>query len=129
MPVFKHLEKPEELLESLAFLFRALSDPARLRILNLLGAKGELCNCHIEQVTGYGNSKISRHLNYLKQNALIQARREGVWIYYSLKPATDSIQEMIHCILDALPDRYALLQQDIESINTIQQEKQISCQS
>ena len=71
MPQVEYIEILEEALEPLAILFKALSDPARLRILNLLAAKGELCNCNIETVTGYGSSKISRHFNYLKQGVCI----------------------------------------------------------
>ncbi len=79
--------------------FRALSEPARLRILVLLREAGELCNCQIEAVTGYTNTKISRHLQALKQARLLQFRREGTWIFYSLRapqqPVHAALQEML----------------------------------
>ncbi len=117
MPALKHIEAPEEPIESLALLFKALSDPARLRILNLLAQKGEMCNCHIEKITAYGNSKISRHLSYLKQVGLLQSRREGLWIYYSLKPSNETIYQMIHQLLDQFPTYNNLFLEDIKQID------------
>ena len=67
-------------------LFQALADPARLRILNLLAKGGEVRNTEVEAVTGYGNSKISRHFAYLKHAGLIQDRRDGLSVHYALRP-------------------------------------------
>ncbi|MBF0353530.1 MAG: helix-turn-helix transcriptional regulator [SAR324 cluster bacterium] len=120
MPLTQTLDQPESSLETLAVLFKAFGDPARIRILNLLAAKGELCNCHIESVTGYGNSKISRHFNYLRQANLIQSRRDGLWIYYSLKPASNEIHRILHQILDTMPDLYEILKLDLQGLETLQ---------
>lgn len=64
-------------------IYQALSDETRLRILNLLH-EGELCVCHIVDVLETGQSKISRHLAYLKNAGLIHDKRKGLWVYYSL---------------------------------------------
>jgi len=114
MPALKHIEAPEESIESLAVIFKALADPARLRILNLIAQKGEMCNCHIEQITNYGNSKISRHLSYLRQAGIVRNRREGLWIYYSLKPSNELIIQKIQQLLDFFPDHSHLFRADIE---------------
>lgn len=108
-------EHLEEELEETAAVFKSLADPARLRILNLLAANGWTCNCEIEAATGYGNSKISRHLAYLKQAGLIRSKREGTWIFYSLKQANDPITMTIHRILEQLPERITLLSHDRKS--------------
>lgn len=105
----------EEELEEASSLFKALSDPARLRILNLLAVKGWTCNCEIEAVTGYGNSKISRHLAQLKQNGFIRSRREGTWIFYSLKQPNNQLTQAIHHLLDQLSEQFAILQNDRET--------------
>ncbi len=69
--------------ESLASLFKALSEPVRLRILNLfLSKKGEICVCDLVDTLGLSQSVISRHLAYLRHNNILTARREGVWMYY-----------------------------------------------
>lgn len=67
--------------------FSALGDVDRLRVLALIAAGGEVCNCHLEKITGFLPSKISRHLGQLKGAGWITGRRHGTWIYYSLSPA------------------------------------------
>lgn len=62
---------------------QALSDETRLRILNLLGRR-ELCVCDLMAALKITQSKASRHLSYLKNAGLVQDRREGLWIHYSL---------------------------------------------
>ncbi len=66
-----------------AELFKALADETRLRILNLL-VRGELCVCDIMSVLAIGQSKASRHLAYLRNAGLVDDRRNGAWMYYSL---------------------------------------------
>ncbi len=66
-----------------AEFFKALADETRLRILNLL-VRGELCVCDIMAVLDIGQSKASRHLAYLRNVGLVDDRRNGVWMHYSL---------------------------------------------
>lgn len=68
-------------------LFKAMADETRLRTLNLL-IKKELCVCEIVEALGVGQSKVSRHLAYLKNAGLVKDRREGAWMHYSLAPPT-----------------------------------------
>jgi ArsR family transcriptional regulator len=71
-----------------AQIFKALSDPIRLRILLLLQAEGELCVCDLMAVLGLPQSTVSRHLAYLKRSCLVETRRSGVWMHYQLNPAS-----------------------------------------
>ena len=69
-------------------VFNALADETRLRILNLLNA-GELCVCDIIKVLKEPQSKISRHLAYLRRAGLVEGRKDGLWMHYRLsKPAS-----------------------------------------
>ena len=70
--------------QALANLFKAFSEPIRLRILVLLLAKGELCVCDLVETLALSQSVTSRHLAYLRNNDIVTARREGVWMYYQL---------------------------------------------
>jgi ArsR family transcriptional regulator, arsenate/arsenite/antimonite-responsive transcriptional repressor len=63
--------------------FRALSDPLRLQILELLREQ-ELCVCDLCDRLSVPQSKLSFHLKALKEAALVSSRQEGRWIYYSL---------------------------------------------
>ncbi|MEB3309961.1 MAG: metalloregulator ArsR/SmtB family transcription factor [Snowella sp.] len=66
--------------------FHALSDPLRLKVLDLLRSQ-ELCVCELCEVLGINQSKLSFHLKNLKDANLVQARQEGRWIYYRLNLA------------------------------------------
>ncbi|HIE29359.1 TPA: ArsR family transcriptional regulator [Candidatus Poribacteria bacterium] len=70
-------------MQEIVNVFKALSDPTRLRILLLL-QHGELCVCEVEEVLGMKQSRISRHLNILRNAGLTEARYFGRWVFYSL---------------------------------------------
>lgn len=62
---------------------RALSDENRVRILMML-ADGELCVCQIIELLGLAPSTVSKHMWILRQANLVQCRKDGRWMYYSL---------------------------------------------
>ncbi|MFM7449017.1 MAG: ArsR/SmtB family transcription factor [Leptolyngbyaceae cyanobacterium] len=63
--------------------FHALSDPLRLRVIELLREQ-ELCVCELCEALSVTQSKLSFHLKALRAADLVRARQEGRWIYYSL---------------------------------------------
>ena len=66
--------------------FKALGDPTRLRILYLLAYVGkELCVCEFVDALEEPQYNVSRHLRVLRQAGLLKERKEGRWVYYSLK--------------------------------------------
>lgn len=73
-------------------LFKACSDPTRLRLLFLLALR-ELCVCELVEVLEVPQGKISRHLAILKQAQLVRDRRDATWIYYSLAPADSPLRK------------------------------------
>jgi ArsR family transcriptional regulator len=64
-------------------LFSALADRTRLRLLSLM-ADGEVCVCFFTEVLKQGQPKISRHLAYLRNAGLVEARRDGKWMHYRI---------------------------------------------
>ena len=68
---------------SIALLFKALADPTRLRLINLIGAD-EVCVCFFVEVLKINQPKISRHLAYLRRVGVVSARRDGKWMHYRL---------------------------------------------
>jgi DNA-binding transcriptional ArsR family regulator len=66
-----------------AELFRALSHPVRLRILDIL-AHQEACVCHLTAVVGKRQPYVSQQLATLREAGLVADRREGTLIYYRL---------------------------------------------
>lgn len=73
-------------------VFKAASDPCRLRILKLL-KEGELCVCEIMTALKKPQSTTSHHLSILREAGLIKERRDGKWSYYRL--ADGAVNEML----------------------------------
>jgi ArsR family transcriptional regulator len=73
-----------------AFLFKTLSDSTRLRLLNLL-AHGETCVCELTDTLRVVQPKVSRHLTHLKRAGLVEARRDGKWMYYRWAEPSDPL--------------------------------------
>jgi ArsR family transcriptional regulator len=67
-------------------LFKALSDPTRLRCLSLLVSADELCVCELTYALGLPQPRVSHHLAALRKTALVTDRKAGLWIYYRLNP-------------------------------------------
>jgi len=70
-------------------LFRALADPTRLRLLNLM-RDDEVCVCFFVEVLGISQPKISRHLAYLRRAGLVATRRQWKWMHYRIANPADS---------------------------------------
>ncbi len=68
-----------------ARVFHALSDPTRLEILERLRA-GERCVCDLQGALDAAQSRLSFHLRILRDAGLVADRKDGRWVYYSLRP-------------------------------------------
>lgn len=68
-----------------AEIFKALGDPNRLKILNML-CKGELCACMILEKFNISQPTLSHHMKILCDCGIVNKRRDGKWIYYSVNP-------------------------------------------
>ena len=69
-------------------LFAALADRTRLRLLNLMRG-GEICVCYFVAILDETQPKVSRHLAYLRRAGVVNARRDGKWIHYSVATPSD----------------------------------------
>ena len=68
-----------------AALFKALADPHRVRIVNLLAAAGqELCVCDLVEPLGIAQPTVSHHLRKLVDAGLLTREQRGTWAYYAL---------------------------------------------
>jgi ArsR family transcriptional regulator len=95
-------------------LHKALGDETRLRIINLLIHRGELCVCDVESVLDISQSKASRHLTYLKHSGVVTDRRHGTWVYYRLaSELTPAVRSALKEISTALAEDPAA-KEDIE---------------
>jgi DNA-binding transcriptional ArsR family regulator len=85
----------EKEIEAEADIFKAMSDPCRLKILMLL-KEGELCVCEIMVALDRPQSTTSHHLSILKEEGLIRERKDGRWSRYRLSEG--AIIEMLNLV-------------------------------
>jgi ArsR family transcriptional regulator, arsenate/arsenite/antimonite-responsive transcriptional repressor len=69
--------------ESKAFIMQALSQPARIKILEML-RNSEECVCNIWPTLNESQSNISRHLAILRSAGLVEGRHKGINVYYKV---------------------------------------------
>lgn len=66
-------------------VMKALSDPGRVKMLKMLES-GELCVCEVQQAMGLSQPTVSKHLRQLEDAGLVQSRKQGAWVLYTLCP-------------------------------------------
>jgi len=81
-------------------IYRCLCDETRLRILHLLSIR-PLCVCHLQEVLGEPQVKISKHLAYLKAQEMAESRRYQNWMVYSLpRKKGRELEANLRCLQD-----------------------------
>lgn len=90
-------------MKNLALVFKALADESRLRIYNILLTSGELCVCDVEETLQFTQTKVSRHLAYLKRAGLVKDRKQGLWMLYSIADLkNDEQRHLLQAIAEGL---------------------------
>jgi ArsR family transcriptional regulator len=76
----------DEEARSMAKVFGALSDPARLRMLSMIASQDEVCSCALEDPIGKSQPTISHHTRILAEAGLISGERRGRWTWWRVVP-------------------------------------------
>lgn len=106
----------ESFLQELETFFLALADKTRLRLLNLM-RDGEICVCFFTEVLGESQPKISRHLAYLRNAGLVEARRDGKWMHYRIiEPENEVARGVLHEALEGLKEKEEM-QKDYDNLS------------
>ena len=85
-------------------MFRAFSDPTRLRILHLL-SDGELCVGDLVNILQVPQPTASRHLAYLRRAGLVKRRKNGLWSFYRLAAASSPFhRNLVKCLASCFQD-------------------------
>ena len=93
------LQLTPDVLGLIAERFKALAEPARLRILDQLRA-GEHTVSELVEETGFGQANVSKHLQLLYALGFVARRKEGLFVYYSL--ADRSVQQLCDIMCERL---------------------------
>ncbi|MCU7497161.1 MAG: winged helix-turn-helix transcriptional regulator [Ignavibacteria bacterium] len=110
-------------MEEKAKLFKALSDPNRLRILKMLQAR-KLCVCEITEILELATSTVSEHLRILEAVGFIIGEKDGKWVNYMLNP--HCCDATVISILSMLPfwvSNDTVTSSDVEKINSVDRNK------
>ena len=82
-------------------ILKALADPNRLRILDLLHER-TLCVCDLEDVLELNQSNLSRHLARLKQAGIVKAQKRALFTYYSRREIPEPYGRIVDALCDAI---------------------------
>jgi ArsR family transcriptional regulator len=84
----------DEEAEATAELFKALGDPARVRLVNLIARSdgGEVCMCDLMEPLGLSQPTVSHHMKKLVDAGLVEREQRGKWAFFSLK--RDAVEKL-----------------------------------
>ncbi len=103
-------------------VFKSLSDESRIRILHLLIHNRELCISDLEQILGFTQTKTSRHLTYLRNAGIVQARKIDQWVFYAIKEEGHDILSQIFNYLK----KDTLLNEDLETYRALDSNRELA---
>jgi ArsR family transcriptional regulator len=110
---------PADAAVQLAPMFKALSDPVRLRLLSLIAATAEICVCDLTDAFDVTGATISHHLRVLREAGLVDCERRGTWVYYWIKG--DVLHQLGGLLLAApqLTDQDPLMSNDADVVRLL----------
>lgn len=102
-------------------IYECFCDETRLRILNLL-SRTPLCVSHLQHILQMPQVKISKHLSYMKEREMVEAKRHENWMLYSLcKQTCPELENNLKCLQDCSQD-YPIFVEDLKRLESIVEE-------
>jgi len=95
-------DEAKKLYELKADIFQAVAHPIRLAVVEFL-SQGEQCVCDITEHVGAKRSNVSRHLALMLKAGVLESRKDGLRVLYSLK--TPCILNFLSCVSDVLREQ------------------------
>ena len=89
-----------------AATFKALADPARVRLLSIIAAQpdGEACICDLTEPVGLSQPTVSHHMTTLARAGLVTREQRGKWAYFAVAPgATERVEGALRTVLAEQP--------------------------
>lgn len=96
-------------------IFKAYSDEARIRILNLIYKNGEMCISDLERILDFTQAKTSRHVIYLKNSGILGSKKFEKWMLYYIK---EEMMDITGKLLDFV-EKDISLRKDLETYHTM----------
>ncbi len=104
-------------------VFKALSDPNRIRIVKMLGER-ELCLCEVREVLGLSNSTVSKHLSVLRDAGILLDSKDGKWVNFKLndKPQNRFAISIIDFLRNSFDDDETI-KKDLKLVRKVDRKK------
>ena len=103
-------------MENEAAFFKILSDPTRLRLAILLSIQGETCVCSLAEALDAPEYRISRHLGIMRSVGVVETRRKGTWVYYSLSKARNRLEKCLQECFRACFADHQIIKTDLKRL-------------
>jgi len=103
-------------------IFKSVADESRVRILHLLLKNGELTISDLEHILEFTQTKTSRHITYLKNSGMVNARKIDQWVFYSLR---EEVEEIVNQIFGFLAKDHTL-QKDQETYEILASNRELA---
>lgn len=81
-------------------IFKSMSEEARVRILHLLYRNGEMTISDLEHILDFTQTKTSRHITYLRNSNIINARKVDQWVFYSIREEVEDVLTQLFSFLN-----------------------------
>ncbi|MFQ5706737.1 MAG: ArsR/SmtB family transcription factor [bacterium] len=106
-------------MRNLLRIFKALSDPNRIRIIKMLQIRS-LCVCEIREILNLANSTVSKHLSILRDADLILDQKDGKWVNLYLNQSTSEkyVSQLLPLLAEWLPDE-DIVREDAEKVKAV----------
>ncbi len=104
-------------------IFKALSDPNRIRILKMV-LERELCMCEVREVLDLSNSTVSKHLSILRDAGLLLDSKDGKWVNFRINNRSD--QPFIRAAIALVQGSFgedADIRKDLSKVRTVDRKK------
>jgi len=105
------------MIEALTNAFTGVADPTRIRLLSLLAHRSEICVCDLVEATGIPQTSVSRHLATLRNAGLVTSRKDGLWVYYSIKKPEQPFERAIIKSVREAVEESPELQRDLKRLS------------
>lgn len=104
---------PEKVVELIAYRFRVIGEPTRIRLLEHL-REGETTVQELVEVTGGTQQNVSKHLSVLLQAGIVGRRKDGVFAYYRIADAT--VFDVCELVCGSLERQLTALGQEFQEV-------------
>lgn len=108
-------------------LLKSLSDKNRMRLVAILTRYDELCGCQLTELLKVTNATVSRHLSLLVQSGVLESRKEGRWVYYSLVKNSPRNKQLLEFLESELKNSKQFISDQKEMNEIVQQNPEEIC--